>query len=70
MKITIVKGFPNAQTLYVDGEWKRLGEPLDVQEVLQILGFEVSVKQADLNWLYDKGFMPDRLEDVEIIIKK
>jgi hypothetical protein len=51
--------------LYRDGKLLTEGHSLDVEEVLSLLGFDVSQKEAAEDWLEDRGDLPKKLKDVK-----
>lgn len=65
-KITIVKEDDWAG-IYIDGEITAQDREssIPLEEFAEILGVKVDVKWADADWLYEKGCLPDKLEDVK-----
>jgi hypothetical protein len=51
--------------LYKDGKLLIEDHSLRASEVLEVLGFEVERKEAEENWLEERGNLPKLLKDVK-----
>lgn len=72
--ITFVEG-DDWRGIYIDGELYREGHSHSASDIVEALfdaadGVEeeelFSVVYADLQWLYDEGSLPQKLEDVKV----
>lgn len=60
MDVTIVKG-DDWQGLYVDGKLKTEDHTLLVEDVLNNLGIRFTRLNADIDWLHERGALPEDL---------
>jgi len=68
-KITVIEN-DALVGIYIDGELKHEGRELTYWTALHVLGLEFEVKEANEQWLLERGdlsnILPDKLEDVVI----
>lgn len=65
-QISIVGNGDDWEGLYVDGKLALQGHSLGrVQDVLEILGFDVLDRLTEEGWLEDIGYLPENMEDVK-----
>lgn len=50
--------------LYEDGKLIWQGHSTHPQELLELVGIDVDFKEADGDWLCERGHLPEELEDV------
>ena len=51
--------------LYVDGELATEGHQLIIEDLADVLGIEIEDKYANIDWLEERGSLPNKLEDVK-----
>ena len=64
VEITIVDA-DDWSGLYVNGELRDEGHSLRVSDVLEILGYKVTWKECDGDWMDEHGTLPNKLSEVK-----
>ena len=64
-KIDIVFG-DDWEGIYVDNVLIDEGHSLQVGDVLALLGYDVSARECDYEWLYEMGSLPKTLDKVKL----
>jgi len=63
-KVVLVDG-DDWQGLYVNGKLETQGHSVELDDVLKVFGITIDTIYADLDWLSDLGYLPDKLKDVK-----
>ena len=68
-KLTIVSNNDDWDGMYLDGLIIDQGHQLDWEHILSKLGFSLESKEADYDWLSERGNLPSELDDCKFIVE-